>query len=204
MLPVFWNHEEALINSLIASTYNNGSYLLTYFNDWPELSTKSGCNYTLEISAGGERALSEYFSVVNTDDGGLPTNIICPSGKADINGTNKVTDQDPKVTDQDPQPTETAIKCSSRKSYSAGVLGGAIAGVSAFFILLLTIVFYLGRWSVSRKSPSPQYRNPQNGPQTADYQYEIAGDQHVDEMIKNAPPLTEERRAQLPVNRDGS
>lgn len=77
---------------------------------------------------GGERALSEYFSVTNIRDGGLNTTIACPSGAPSITGTKRPPDNG-----------------NGGNNYPGAVLGGAIAGTAAFFIILFVGGFFLGK-----------------------------------------------------------
>jgi hypothetical protein len=158
----------------------------------------SACNYSIEISAGGDRALSEYFTIQNADDEGVPINSTCPSGTPFISTTNT--------------PVEKAAGCGARKCYSAAMLGGAVAAVAALFVILLAIALLLKRWRARHRAARSVQGPPTGSPAVAD-PWAYAGDEPFREGVKEAPlttveraqlPATERRTAQLPANHDGS
>lgn len=123
----------------VASTINDGTYIWAgNYDDWLQgygsgPYPSSGCNYTIEISAGGQRALSEYFTVQNDDDGGLNTTVECPTGSPDITDGNVATNTN-----------YNGNGGTQSCGYSAATLGGAIAGVGAFFLTLFAATFVIG------------------------------------------------------------
>ena len=86
----------------------------------------------MEVSAGGQRALSEYFTVHNEEDSGLNTSVVCPTGKPNITDTNVVGHDDGE-------------EGGSGRGYSAAELGGAVGGVAAFFVIAIALLYLFGR-----------------------------------------------------------
>lgn len=94
--------------------------------------------------------LSEYFTVVYEEDGGLDTTVECPSGAPNITDTNSRTAYDGNNNDNKDKNGTSSQDGSSATGSSGGgistiVLGAVIAGVAAFIIILFTVLFCIGR-----------------------------------------------------------
>ena len=84
-----------LSNSITASAPNNGSY--TWRGDKFDSAlvsgythgALSGCNYSIELKVWTNVIYSDYFTVINPDDGGLESSSECPSADAAIGPTNQ-------------------------------------------------------------------------------------------------------------------
>ena len=132
------------------------------YDDWlrgyGDTDPSSGCNYSIEVNAGGERAMSEYFTVLNEGDGGLGTTVECPSGAPNISDTNARSNnsQSTESTEstnnsqsannsQNSQDPQTETSSDAHRGFSTAALGGIIAAVAAFFIILFAVAFFVGR-----------------------------------------------------------
>jgi len=127
-----------LVHIISPSTPNNGSYAWRYHDDdylWGTFSDhpSSDCNYAIEFRTGGETFDSDFFTILNADDGGITANMTCPGGG-------------PK-------------SCPSHKTdnsggISTGALVGGITGTAGGMSLLLGLLFFVALkkdWIVTGK-----------------------------------------------------
>lgn len=208
-----------------ASTINNGTYTWSARSDdflkglGSGDNPASGCNYSIEISAGGQRALSEYFTIQNDDDGGLNTTVQCPSGVPEITGGNAATNAGSGGS------AGGAGGGKKGGKFSAAAMGGAVAGAA---IGCLALGFALG-WFVARKwgkrgrgggyeaatggetvENAVGEGNEGKGAVTVEENRVVNGDDEINEYMRlyrkygDAQMMAGNQVYQMPGNRDGS
>lgn len=152
------------------------SYALAY--------TDSGCDYTLQLTAGGIRVFSEYFSIQNAEDGGIPANATCISGRP-ANVTNTATNT----------ASSNNVNGSGHSGMilSSGALAGIIIGTLLGTLLLCVaglLVALRQKWIVRPSSGGNIQSNT------------IVSEDSYHPVAKHELPPTS--IAQLPSRRDGS
>ncbi|KAL2071884.1 hypothetical protein VTL71DRAFT_13119 [Oculimacula yallundae] len=134
-----------MVHVITAATPNNGSYSWRSREDSylrgviRSNAPSSGCNYTMEFRTNGEAFYSDYFAILNEEDGGITPNMTCPAGKPDsTTGTKANTPSGDK----------------GKSGYSVGALIGGIVGAALGMVLLLGLLFWLAlkrEWIVTGK-----------------------------------------------------
>ncbi|KAL6703267.1 hypothetical protein ACN47E_010055 [Coniothyrium glycines] len=117
-----------------ANAPNNGTYNWRARDDNILYNADSGCAYVLQLTAGGVRIFSDYFSIQNRGDAGIPLDVNCTSGKppADLDST------------QTRGPTSSSASSdASNVSLSTGAIVGIVIGTLAGTLLLCAALLYL-------------------------------------------------------------
>ncbi|KAK2803541.1 hypothetical protein FQN50_006976 [Emmonsiellopsis sp. PD_5] len=148
------------VHTISSDTPNNGSYhwrsrddrflRALGYEDLPD-APPSGCDYVIALRELETATYSDYFTIINLNDAGLPQGVSCPGASETPKNEGGDGKNGPSAggskTAPDGSPTTGG-------NVTTGALAGAVGGTAGGLILIFTAVLLLGRqrnWFVRRQ-----------------------------------------------------
>ncbi|KAK2747361.1 hypothetical protein FQN55_005110 [Onygenales sp. PD_40] len=145
------SHNLTTVHTISTDTPNNGSYhwrsrddrflrALGYEN-LPE-APPSGCDYVIALREPQTATYSDYFTIINLNDDGLPQGVSCPgaSETPKNEGGDGTNGPSPGGSKNDPDGSPA-----TGGNVTTGALAGAVGGTAGGLIIIFTAVLLIGR-----------------------------------------------------------